>query len=223
MPDFSVKQRQKLAAKGQAMPQGGFPIRNRADLKRAIQAIGRASNPDAAKAWIKKRAKELNAMDMIPQSWSAAHSSLGGDMLKEKPSLDELTELQHHGIKGMKWGVRSRPVGGSLRPGRATGEIRVARRNVKAAAKASRKEKIKFVKGQSSMAKVHEMKLAFLMHPDRATAHRLTRGETAALAVLGAPGLIGASQINSRLITSRQAQGYKKPGSNRAIVRVIGA
>lgn len=112
MPDFPAKQRQKLADKGQAMPQGGFPIRNRADLKRAIQAIGRASNPDAAKAWIRKRARELNATDLLPESWSAAHSALGGDMLKEKPSLAELTELQHHGVKGMRWGVRSRSSGG---------------------------------------------------------------------------------------------------------------
>lgn len=101
MPDFSVKQRQKLAAKGQAMPQGGFPIRNRADLKRAIQAIGRAKNPEATKAWIKKRAKELNATDLIPESWSVTHY--------QKPSLDELS---HHGVKGMKWGDRKAILGG---------------------------------------------------------------------------------------------------------------
>lgn len=98
MPDFPAKQRQKLADKGQAMPGGGFPIRNRADLQRAIQAIGRANNPDAAKAWIKKRAKELNAMDLIPESWNASHG--------DKPLLSDLVALEHHGIKGMKWGVR---------------------------------------------------------------------------------------------------------------------
>lgn len=106
MPDFPPKKRQQLADKGQAMPGGGFPIRNRADLQRAIQAIGRASNPDAAKAWIKKRARELNAIDLIPESWSMSHY--------EKPSLDELTELVHHGVKGMRWGVRSRSSGGGV-------------------------------------------------------------------------------------------------------------
>lgn len=95
MPDFPSKQRQALANKGQAMPEGGFPIRNRADLKRAIQAIGRAKNPDAAKAWIKKRARQLNATDLIPKEWTVTHH--------EKPSLEDLV---HHGVKGMKWGVR---------------------------------------------------------------------------------------------------------------------
>jgi hypothetical protein len=70
MPDFSGKQRQNLADKGQAMPGGGYPIRNRADLQRAIQAFGRAKNPTAAKAWIIKRARALNAMDLLPETWS---------------------------------------------------------------------------------------------------------------------------------------------------------
>ena len=58
MSDFNQMQRQRLAAKNQAMPDGSFPIRNVADLKRAIQAYGRAKNKAAAKAWIIKRAKQ---------------------------------------------------------------------------------------------------------------------------------------------------------------------
>lgn len=136
------------------------------------------------------------------------------------PSFDE---LKHFGIKGMQWGVRNRPTGGSLKPGRATGEIRVARRNVRAAGRASIKEKAKFVVGKSSMKQVHEKKLTFLMNPDRATAARLTRGETAVVALLGSPALLGVSQINSRIITSRQAEGYRKPGTDRARIRLVGA
>lgn len=87
MPDFNRMQRQRLAAKDQAMPDGGFPIRNIADLKNAIQAYGRAKNKSAVKAWIKKRARELGALDLLPESWRN-------------------NALVHYGVKGMKWGVR---------------------------------------------------------------------------------------------------------------------
>lgn len=99
MPDFPKKKREQLAEQGQAMPNGAFPIRNRADLKRAIQAFGRAKNPEEVKAWIKKRAKDLNCMDLLPESWMMMQQS-------DKPALDELTVLEHVGVKGMRWGVR---------------------------------------------------------------------------------------------------------------------
>jgi hypothetical protein len=59
------------------MPHGGFPIENTADLKRAIQAVGRAKNPAAAKAWIIKRAKALGASDMLPDGWNVQESERG--------------------------------------------------------------------------------------------------------------------------------------------------
>lgn len=105
MPDFSTKQREKLAEKGQAMPSGGFPIRHRKDLKRAIQAFGRAKNPDKTKAWILKRAKELDAMDLIPEKWlkenRVEHMST---TIENVDTIDEF--LAHYGVKGMKWGQR---------------------------------------------------------------------------------------------------------------------
>ena len=87
MPDFNQMQRQRLAAKNQAMPDGSFPIRNVADLKRAIQAYGRAKNKASAKAWIIKRAKQLGALELLPESWRT-------------------DTLAHYGIKGQKWGIR---------------------------------------------------------------------------------------------------------------------
>jgi hypothetical protein len=92
--DYTDTQRQNLADKGEAMPHGGYPIKNRADLKRAIQAIGRAKDPEATKRWIKKRAKELDCEDLIPDSWMN-HSA-----------LDVEDFLAHYGVKGMRWGVR---------------------------------------------------------------------------------------------------------------------
>ena len=91
MPDFNQMQRRRLAAKRQAMPDGGFPIRNVADLKNAIQAFGRAKNKPAVKAWIKKRARELGATNLLPDNWRTSDT------------------LVHYGVKGMKWGIRRTP------------------------------------------------------------------------------------------------------------------
>lgn len=100
MPDFTQTQRQNLAEKDQAMPNGSYPIRNRADLRRAIQAYGRAKDKAATKRWIMKRARELNATDLLPENWTkpvAVHANVYSD------------ELYHYGILGMKWGIRRTP------------------------------------------------------------------------------------------------------------------
>lgn len=57
--DVGTKERKTLAAHGKALPSGGFPIANAADLANAKRAIGRAKNPEAARALINRRAKEL--------------------------------------------------------------------------------------------------------------------------------------------------------------------
>jgi len=67
--DFSSAQREKLASNKKALPDGSFPIASVQDLKNAIQAIGRAKNPDRAKRWIKRRARALNAENLIPEGW----------------------------------------------------------------------------------------------------------------------------------------------------------
>lgn len=67
--DYSPEARRRMAASGQAMPDGSFPIANREDLRNAIQSVGRASNYDAAKRHIMRRARALGAMDMLPEDW----------------------------------------------------------------------------------------------------------------------------------------------------------
>lgn len=67
--DFSAAERRRLTEKGEAMPDGAFPIRNRQDLQDAVHAIGRAKNRAAAKRWISKRAGELDATDALPEDW----------------------------------------------------------------------------------------------------------------------------------------------------------
>lgn len=67
--DFSKEKRDKLAKEGKARSDGSFPIENASDLKNAIRAIGRAKNPAAAKAHVKKRAKELGLEKLLPEGW----------------------------------------------------------------------------------------------------------------------------------------------------------
>jgi hypothetical protein len=69
--EFSQSQRERLAKKGQAMPDGSFPIRNRNDLQNAIKSWGRAKKSHKAqvKKFIKMRAKQLGAMKDIPKNW----------------------------------------------------------------------------------------------------------------------------------------------------------
>lgn len=67
---FSADERKKAADKGHAMSDGSFPIENEKDLKNAISLAGNASDPEAAKKHIKKRAKALGLYDMIPDTWN---------------------------------------------------------------------------------------------------------------------------------------------------------
>jgi hypothetical protein len=67
--EFPSETREKMAKKGTAMPDGSYPIANAKDLSNAIQAIGRAKDPAAAKAHIKRRAKALGLSKMIPDGW----------------------------------------------------------------------------------------------------------------------------------------------------------
>lgn len=70
--DFTDDKRAELADKGQALPDGSFPIENKADLGNAIKAYGRAKDPAAAKKHIIKRARALDAVDMLPEDWNVA-------------------------------------------------------------------------------------------------------------------------------------------------------
>lgn len=67
--DFSDKQRSKLAKKGEALPDGSFPIKTTSDLENAIKSIGRAKNYAAARRHIIKRARELKAIKSLPPEW----------------------------------------------------------------------------------------------------------------------------------------------------------
>jgi len=68
---FTAEERADLAKKGQAKPDGSYPIRNVADLKNAISAWGRGGATASDKSWIIKRARALGATSELPEDWGA--------------------------------------------------------------------------------------------------------------------------------------------------------
>jgi hypothetical protein len=81
--DFSTKEREYLAKKGEAMKTGSFPIRNEQDLKDAIKSIGRAKDPEDAKIFIKKRAIEMGKEGLLPDTW-------------KRTNEDKINDYGHH-------------------------------------------------------------------------------------------------------------------------------
>lgn len=67
--DYSTAARRRMAAAGAAMPDGSFPIANETDLRNAIQSVGRASNYEAARRHIVRRARALGLTRMLPEDW----------------------------------------------------------------------------------------------------------------------------------------------------------
>lgn len=57
--DLKQAERMKLAKMGHALPDGSFPIRNADELHKAMDRAHQGNNEGAAKALIRKRAKEL--------------------------------------------------------------------------------------------------------------------------------------------------------------------
>lgn len=63
---YNTEERRAMAEKGEALPDGSFPIADKADLGNALQSIGRAGNRALALRHIRARARALDAMDMLP-------------------------------------------------------------------------------------------------------------------------------------------------------------
>lgn len=75
--NFSPEKREQLAREKKALKDGSFPIENTADLRRAIQAYGRASESKRGQVrrHIVRRARALGKENMIPEQWSEATMS----------------------------------------------------------------------------------------------------------------------------------------------------
>lgn len=92
---FSHKERKDLAKKGEAMPNGKYPIRNSQDLKDAIRLVGASDMPESeVKAWIRKRAKALGLENELPESWGKVEKAEGVEDTQtlSRESLDGKTK-----------------------------------------------------------------------------------------------------------------------------------
>lgn len=90
---FTADQRKELAAKGQAMSDGGFPIVTVADLRNAVAAYGRAANKAAAKRHIIKRARALKAVGELPDDWNVSEAA-------DSDEADDASELSEAVLTG---------------------------------------------------------------------------------------------------------------------------
>ena len=93
--EFSPAQRKNLAKKGEALPDGAYPIRNESDLKNAIKAFGRAkaSERGDVKKHIIKRARALKKSDLIPETWIKKAMTASADLDRMREKLAEFGNL----------------------------------------------------------------------------------------------------------------------------------
>lgn len=69
MTTFNAKQRATLAAKGEAMPDGSYPIRNQQDLANAYKDYIRTGRNKAVAAHINTRAKALGVKSPVGETY----------------------------------------------------------------------------------------------------------------------------------------------------------
>ena len=70
LPDLSHDERMKLAAQGEAMPDGSYPTPDCSYLKHAVQAYGRETGDRAAlRRYLTRRAVHLGCPGHLPDDW----------------------------------------------------------------------------------------------------------------------------------------------------------
>ena len=94
--EFTEAKRKEMAETGHAMPDGSFPIANAEDLHNAIQAHGRAKDPEKAKAHIVARAKEMGMSSVLPDGWMGAGKADAAGDLKKDDDSDDLEKRGRH-------------------------------------------------------------------------------------------------------------------------------
>ncbi|MGW4042952.1 hypothetical protein [Streptomyces sp. NPDC004721] len=86
--DTSAAGRRQAAASGAAMPDGSYPIKTKADLRKAIRAVGRGgADHDKIRKHIIKRAKALGLEAMVPDNWNSDGSLKGANKADADPEL----------------------------------------------------------------------------------------------------------------------------------------
>lgn len=69
--NYSAAEREEMAKKGWAMPDGSYPIQTAADVKHAVNLVGKSKTYSYAqvKAHIVKNAKRIGATSVLPPDW----------------------------------------------------------------------------------------------------------------------------------------------------------
>jgi len=92
---YDTETRREMAKKGEAMPDGSYPIADAADLQNAIHAIGRGGAPHATiKAHIVKRAKALGKTDLLPADWQGSTKEKGAGNMSDTQKPETLAAPQ---------------------------------------------------------------------------------------------------------------------------------
>jgi hypothetical protein len=107
--DYSDNERKEMAAKGEAKPDGSYPIKNIQDLKNAIKTWGRGDATQSDKDHIKERAKALGATAELPEDWGGAPDKTvmdnlgkgGGDTAPDGDTFDHkaLSDMHRQAAK----------------------------------------------------------------------------------------------------------------------------
>ena len=102
--NYNTEQRRQLADEGKALPDGSYPIVDKADLANALQAVGRASNRAQVEAHIRRRAKDLDAMDMLPD-WAMTKAVISPLSIALAGLLADSYTV-YHDAHGYHWNVK---------------------------------------------------------------------------------------------------------------------
>lgn len=148
-----------------------------------------------------------------PTNWSEQ------DMAMSDAGAQAVNELMHHGVKGMKWGVRKdKPSSSDITLARAKQNSRAAAANKAFAKSVTSRDKATRTQAKKDHQQLNQV---FLDHPDRVTALRMTRGEKIVLGLIavGIPGVgtaaaggaAGASVASRKLV--ERAQKKRKAAS----------
>ena len=84
--EYSERERQALARRDMALPDGSFPIVTVDDLRNAIQSVGRSSNYSKARNHIIRRAEALGRTDLLPEEWKPKSAQKAFSMEKRAVS-----------------------------------------------------------------------------------------------------------------------------------------
>lgn len=107
--DYDTETRREFAEKGWALPDGSFPIKDCKDVQDAVHRAHQAKDPEAARAHIKKRWRELKCGGTEPFSTSKGSSvdwseverlakwHLAGPYLRKDDAIDKADELAVEG------------------------------------------------------------------------------------------------------------------------------